>query len=499
MTPRRRSSPATGRCTRPSREAEALPAGAAAARRRRRGRGRRRSARRSPRWARGRARPRLARGGVRAEHAPGEPAGAFTGEVSAPMLIELGVRGVVLGHSERRELLQRDRPRAALKVPGGARRRPGPDPVRRGDRGGARGGGDRAQAAPPGPGGPRAGGRRAPRRRGHRLRADLGDRHRQGGHARAGPGGDRLRPRAGRRPLADAAEHVRILYGGSVKPENAAELLALPDVDGALVGGASLEPESLAAIVAAARAVSCRPAPRLPVPRLPGRPRRLGAGPDRARATPSRWPTRRSSTSCGRRYPHTQLTRQRARVGLPEGQMGNSRGRAPQPRRRRGRPAGPRAHRRRGRGRLARPNEVLRRGVHGRRARAPDRPGLRRRRALGLGAPRGAHPPGRGAGRGGPRGPRLHRRPRHARPTRAPATSSRSRLVREAGARGSASVVGRYFAMDRDRRWDRTQRAYDLLVHGRRRRTDADSGAEAVARRLRARRDRRVRRADHGR
>ena len=34
---------------------------------------------------------------------------------------------------------------------------------------------------------------------------------------------------------------MRILYGGSVKPENAAELLALPDVDGALVGGASLD------------------------------------------------------------------------------------------------------------------------------------------------------------------------------------------------------------------------------------------------------------------
>ena len=42
---------------------------------------------------------------------------------------------------------------------------------------------------------------------------------------------------------------MRILYGGSVKPENAAELLGLPDVDGALVGGASLEAESFAAIV----------------------------------------------------------------------------------------------------------------------------------------------------------------------------------------------------------------------------------------------------------
>jgi triosephosphate isomerase len=43
-----------------------------------------------------------------------------------------------------------------------------------------------------------------------------------------------------------------VLYGGSVKPENAAELLARPDVDGALVGGASLDPDSFAAICRAA-------------------------------------------------------------------------------------------------------------------------------------------------------------------------------------------------------------------------------------------------------
>ncbi len=47
----------------------------------------------------------------------------------------------------------------------------------------------------------------------------------------------------------DAGQAVRILYGGSLKPENAEELLALPDVDGALVGGASLEPGSFAQIV----------------------------------------------------------------------------------------------------------------------------------------------------------------------------------------------------------------------------------------------------------
>ena len=51
---------------------------------------------------------------------------------------------------------------------------------------------------------------------------------------------------------AEAAERVRVLYGGSVKPDNAAEILAQPDVDGALVGGASLDPESLARLVAAA-------------------------------------------------------------------------------------------------------------------------------------------------------------------------------------------------------------------------------------------------------
>ena len=46
-----------------------------------------------------------------------------------------------------------------------------------------------------------------------------------------------------------AGQAVRILYGGSLKPENAEELLALPDVDGALVGGASLDPASFAHVI----------------------------------------------------------------------------------------------------------------------------------------------------------------------------------------------------------------------------------------------------------
>jgi triosephosphate isomerase len=45
------------------------------------------------------------------------------------------------------------------------------------------------------------------------------------------------------------ADSVRILYGGSVKPANVTELMAMPDIDGALVGGASLEAESFSRIV----------------------------------------------------------------------------------------------------------------------------------------------------------------------------------------------------------------------------------------------------------
>ena len=52
---------------------------------------------------------------------------------------------------------------------------------------------------------------------------------------------------------ADAAAKVRIQYGGSVKPENVEELMAQPDIDGALVGGASLKPESFAALVTSAK------------------------------------------------------------------------------------------------------------------------------------------------------------------------------------------------------------------------------------------------------
>jgi triosephosphate isomerase (TIM) len=51
---------------------------------------------------------------------------------------------------------------------------------------------------------------------------------------------------------ADAAESVRIQYGGSVKPSNSGELLSQSDIDGALVGGAALKAEDFVAIVKSA-------------------------------------------------------------------------------------------------------------------------------------------------------------------------------------------------------------------------------------------------------
>jgi triosephosphate isomerase len=58
------------------------------------------------------------------------------------------------------------------------------------------------------------------------------------------------------RQFGEAGRGVRILYGGSVNPANAATLLAVPEVGGALVGGASLKPEDFLAIARAARIAS---------------------------------------------------------------------------------------------------------------------------------------------------------------------------------------------------------------------------------------------------
>ena len=84
---------------------------------------------------------------------------------------------------------------------------------------------------------------------GHCLRARVGHRHGQGRHAGAGAGGARIHPRTLVELAGTAAGAAcRILYGGSVKPDNIDELMRQPDIDGALVGGASLQVESFVRI-----------------------------------------------------------------------------------------------------------------------------------------------------------------------------------------------------------------------------------------------------------
>jgi len=178
--------------------------------------------------------------------------GAFTGEVAAPMLTELGVRGVILGHSERRELFGETDRALALKVP--AALAAGLVPILCvGETEEEREAGD------------------TERKLRHQVQEDLArvDPQRLGEVVIAyepiwaiGTGRVATPEQAqeaiafiralvaGRSP--EQAERTRVLYGGSVNEENAAAILALPDVDGALVGGASLRAESFAAIVSTA-------------------------------------------------------------------------------------------------------------------------------------------------------------------------------------------------------------------------------------------------------
>src|SRR5215204_4528241 len=161
--------------------------------------------------------------------------GAYTGEVAPGMLVDLDVYGVILGHSERRQLFAESDEALARKVP--AALAAGLQPILRGQ-----------------------------------IETDL-----------AGVADEELRklviayepvwaigtgrnatPAQAAEAIAfirslvagrdeSAAAAVRILYGGSVKPENAAEVLAPDGIDGALVGGASLDPDDFAAVTEACR------------------------------------------------------------------------------------------------------------------------------------------------------------------------------------------------------------------------------------------------------
>jgi triosephosphate isomerase len=188
---------------------------------------------------------------VAAQNMHGEESGAFTGEVSAPMLVELDVEAVVLGHSERRQYFNETDEALARKVPLALAHDLEPI-LCVGESEEARDGGETEVVLE------------------RQLQADL---------AGIEPGriaevviayepiwaigtGKVATPEQAQEACAfirdvlrargAAGDEVRILYGGSVKPANAAEILSQPDVDGALVGGAALDPEEFAAIVDAA-------------------------------------------------------------------------------------------------------------------------------------------------------------------------------------------------------------------------------------------------------
>ena len=180
------------------------------------------------------------------------PEGAFTGEVSAPMLEEVGVHGVVLGHSERREYFNETDQALQAKVVKAMDAGLAPmlcvgeteDERERGDTERKL----RHQVM--------EGLEKVPKDRLHEVTIAYEPIWAIGTGLTATPEQAQDAVAFVRALVADRdreqAERTRILYGGSVKPDNAAELLALPDVDGALVGGGSLEVDSFAAIIDAA-------------------------------------------------------------------------------------------------------------------------------------------------------------------------------------------------------------------------------------------------------
>ncbi|HEV8297531.1 MAG TPA: triose-phosphate isomerase [Acidimicrobiales bacterium] len=185
-----------------------------------------------------------------AQHCHWEEKGAFTGEVSPAMLAKLNVRYVIAGHSERRELFGEQDAHVNLKVR--AILKAGMTPIL-------------------------CCGETLEEREAESTVAKVSGQVQAGlkgcsreqvaglviayepiwaiGTGRTATAHDAqavcatIRAVIGEHHGGDAADSVRIQYGGSVKPSNTAELMAQPDIDGCLVGGASLDPDEFARIV----------------------------------------------------------------------------------------------------------------------------------------------------------------------------------------------------------------------------------------------------------
>ncbi len=190
---------------------------------------------------------------VYAQNMAEKDSGACTGEVSAPMLSEIEVHGVILGHSERRQfygetdrVLQQKLPKALefglipiLCVGETEEERERGDTERKLRH--------QVQEAL----------EKVPKERLHEVVVAYEPIWAIGTGLTATPE-QAQEAIAFVRALVqgfdkEAGNQVRVLYGGSMKADNAAELLAQPDVDGGLIGGASLDAESFAAIVETAR------------------------------------------------------------------------------------------------------------------------------------------------------------------------------------------------------------------------------------------------------
>ena len=189
-----------------------------------------------------------------AQHVHEAADGAFTGEVSVDMIVDLGARYALVGHSERRQLFGETDAVAAAKVAHLLERPVAPVlcvgetlDEREADRtldvvGGQLGHVLDACADAP------------------RLATDLVVAYEPVwaiGTGRTATPEIAQEVHAAIRAqlverLGDAGNETRILYGGSVKPDNAKALLSRPDINGALVGGASLDPEAFSAIALAA-------------------------------------------------------------------------------------------------------------------------------------------------------------------------------------------------------------------------------------------------------